>query len=138
RVIYATDGAPLDPQFWSKYQDREHYASVRKLEACDALAFADVDEIDFLADAGGNTFPDQALYLHLDGAANSLAKVIERTSPKALLTSAYKGRPPHTVSCNFLVNQLAAQSGIQAWEMPLYHRALGGQKGQEFWESDGS
>ena len=43
RVVFATDGAPLDSKFWPKYDSREHYASVRRLEACDALAYAEVD-----------------------------------------------------------------------------------------------
>ena len=138
RVIYATDGAPLDPQFWSKYQDREHYASARKLEACDALAYAEVDELDFLVDGSGNPIPDQELFRHLDEAAASLKRVIERTLPRALLTPAYEGGHPDHDCCNFLVNQLASKNGIEAWEMPLYHRALGGLKSQEFWDADGN
>ncbi len=65
RVAFATDGAPLDPQFWPKFQNRAHYASVRKLEACDALAYVDADQMEFLIDGAGKTFPDQALYRHL-------------------------------------------------------------------------
>src|SRR3954468_23574573 len=94
RVAFATDGAPLDPQFWSKYQSREHYASVRKLEACDALAYVDADEVAFLADDMGTAFPDQELFRHLEEAASSLRRTIERTSPRALLTSAYEGGHP--------------------------------------------
>ena len=138
RVVYATDGAPRDAQFWPKYPDRGHYASVRKLEDCDALAYAEVDELDFLTDGDENPIPDQELFRHLDEAAASLKKVIERTSPRALLTLAYEGGHPDHDCCNFLVNQLATHSGIEAWEMPLYHRALGGQKSQEFWDTDGS
>jgi N-acetylglucosamine malate deacetylase 2 len=138
RVVFSTDGAPADPQFWPKYQDRQHYASVRKLEACDALAYVDADEIIFLTDGNGNTFPDQELYRCLDEAAHSLKTIIERTSPKALLTLAYEGGHPDHDSCDFLVNQVAAQTGIPAWELPLYHRALGGQRNQEFWDADGS
>jgi LmbE family N-acetylglucosaminyl deacetylase len=138
RIVYATDGAPLDPQFWLKYQNREHYASVRKLEACDALAYADVDELVFLTDGAGNSFPDQELFRHLDEAAESLRKIIARTSPTALLTIAYEGGHPDHDCCNFLVSQIAKQNGIPAWEMPLYHRALGGQKNQEFWDAGGN
>src|SRR5205085_1155321 len=138
RVVYATDGAPLDPRFWPNYHDRAHYASVRKLEASDALAYAAVDEIVFLTDRAGNVFPDQELFRHLDEAAASLKKIIERTSPVALLTAAYEGGHPDHDCCNFLVSQIAKQSGIPAWEMPLYHRALGGQKSQEFWDADGN
>jgi LmbE family N-acetylglucosaminyl deacetylase len=138
RVVFATDGAPLDPQFWPKYQNREHYASVRKLEACDALAYVDADHMEFLSGEEGKTLPDQELYRHLPEAAQALRAVIERASPAAMITLAYEGGHPDHDCCNFLVNQIAAQTGIPAWEMPLYHRALGGQKNQEFWDVDGS
>jgi LmbE family N-acetylglucosaminyl deacetylase len=138
RIVFATDGAPTSPQFWPKYQNREHYASARKLEACDALAYVDADEIIFLTDNDGNTFPDQELFRHLDEAAHLLQMTIERTSPKALLTSAYEGGHPDHDCCNFLVNQLATRRGIPVWELPLYHRDLGGQKNQDFWDTDGS
>jgi LmbE family N-acetylglucosaminyl deacetylase len=136
RVVFATDGAPLDPQFWPKYQNREHYASVRKLEACDALAYVDADQMEFLT-GEGDRFPDQQLFRHLDEAATSLRAIIARTSPKALLAPAYEGGHPDHDCCNFLVNQIASRAGIPAWEMPLYHRDLGGQRTQEFWDVDG-
>ena len=135
RVAFATDGAPLDQQFWSKYQSREHYASVRKLESCDALAYVDADELAFLSDSDGTTIPDQELFRHLEDAAKSLKEIIHRASPRALLTSAYEGGHPDHDCCNFLVSQLARESRIPAWEMPLYHRDLGGQKNQEFWDA---
>jgi N-acetylglucosamine malate deacetylase 2 len=138
RVVFATDGAANDPKFWPKYQDRQHYASVRRLEACDALAYVDADELIFLSNREGRTIPDQELFRHLDDAVGSLKAVIERTSPKALLTTAYEGGHPDHDCCNFLVNQLAARTGVPAWELPLYHRDLGGQKNQEFWDADGS
>ena len=138
RVVFATDGAPLDSQFWPKYQSREHYASVRKLEACDALAYAEVDQMEFLTNKEGRTFPDQELYRHLTEAAHSLRLVVERILPRAMITLAYEGGHPDHDCCNFLVNQIAAQTGIPAWELPLYHRALGGQRSQEFWDTDGS
>src|SRR6476660_3751995 len=91
RVAFATDGAPLDRQFWPKYQDREHYASVRKLEASDALAYVDADQMEFLTDEEGETFPDQELYRHLSEAAQALRAVVERVSPAAIITLAYEG-----------------------------------------------
>ena len=134
RVAFATDGASLNPQFWPKYQSREHYGSVRKLEACDALAYVNADELAFLSDSNGNTIPDQELFRHLESAASSLREIIRRTSPRALLTSAYEGGHPDHDCCNFLVSQLAREAHIPAWEMPLYHRDLGGQRNQEFWD----
>src|SRR5437899_7419153 len=106
RVVFATDGAANDPKFWTKYQSRQHYASVRKLEACDALAYVDADELIFLNDREGSTFPDQELFHHLDAAAESMKTIIERTSPKALITTAYEGGHPDHDCCNFLVSQL--------------------------------
>lgn len=137
-VVFATDGAPLDPRFWPKYQNRDHYASVRKLEACDALAYVDADQMEFLTDDDGNTFPDQELYQHLPAAAQRLRSVVDRVSPAVIVTLAYEGGHPDHDCCNFLVHHVARQTGIPAWEMPLYHRALGGQKSQEFWDSIGS
>ena len=64
-----------------------------------------------------------------------MSQTIERVSPRALLTSAYEGGHPDHDCCNFLVNQVAIKAHIPAWEMPLYHRDLGGQKNQEFWDS---
>ena len=78
---------------------------------------------------------DQELLCHLEEAARSLRVIIERTSPRALLTSAYEGGHPDHDCCNFLVNHVAKQTGVPAWEMPLYHRDLGGQKNQEFWDA---
>src|SRR4051812_40356143 len=135
RVAFATDGAPLDQQFWQKYPTQEHYASVRKLEACDALAYVDADELAFLNDGNGKTIPDQELFRHLEGAASSLKEIIRKTSPRALLTSAYEGGHPDHDCCNFLVSQLAREARIPAWEMPLYHRDLGGQRNQELWDA---
>src|SRR5436309_2373124 len=91
RIVFATDGAPVDAQFWSKYQSREHYASVRRLEACDALAYVDADEMAFLKNREGSTVPDQELFRHLEVASASLREIIARSSPRALLTSAYEG-----------------------------------------------
>jgi LmbE family N-acetylglucosaminyl deacetylase len=136
RVVFATDGAPLDPKFWPKYESREHYASVRKLEACDALAYADVNQIEYLTDRQGNTIPDQELFRNLETAAQSLARIVKRVSPKILLTLAYEGGHPDHDSCNFLVHRLASQSGIPAWEMPLYHLSGNGLARQTFRDND--
>src|SRR5206468_9776522 len=86
-------------------------------------------------DGNGKTIPDQELFRHLEDAAKSLTEIIRRVSPRALLTSAYEGGHPDHDCCNFLVNPLARRTGIPAWEMPLYHRDLGGQKNQEFWDA---
>jgi LmbE family N-acetylglucosaminyl deacetylase len=138
RVVFATDGAPLDSRLWPKFQNREHYASVRKLEACDALAYVDADQLNFLTDRQGNQIPDQELFRHLDEAAASLNAIIERASPRALLTCAYEGGHPDHDCCNFLANQIASKAGIPVWKMPLYHRLMGKEIRQEFLAPDGS
>ena len=121
RVVFATDGAPLEAKFWPKYASREHYASVRKLESCDALAYADVEEIAYLSQPDGTSIPDQDLFRNLEGAAESLRETVERVAPSALLTLAYEGGHPDHDCCNFLVNHLASELAILAWDMPLYH-----------------
>jgi len=136
RVVFATDGAPLDKKFWPKHDTREQYASVRKLEACDALAYAEVDRIEYLTDSEGTTIPDQELFRNLDAAAESLRRMVERVSPKILLTLAYEGGHPDHDCCNFLVHHIASQSGVLAWEMPLYHLGNGGLVRQTFRAKD--
>src|SRR5262249_60071671 len=78
RVVFATDGAPLDAKFWPKHVSREQYASVRKLEACDALAYANVDEIAYLELPDGSRIPDQELFRNLEAAAESLRDIVAR------------------------------------------------------------
>jgi N-acetylglucosamine malate deacetylase 2 len=136
RVVFATDGAPLDPKFWPKYDSRERYASVRKLEACDALAYAEVEQIQYLTTPDGKTIPDQELFRNLEAAADSLRKVVASASPRILLTLAYEGGHPDHDCCNFLVHHIASQSGIPAWEMPLYHLSAGGFTRQNFRDKD--
>jgi N-acetylglucosamine malate deacetylase 2 len=138
RVVFASDGAPLNRQFWQKYESREQYASVRKLEACDALAYAEVEQIEYLSAPGGRTIPDQELFRNLQAAADSLRSIVERVSPKALLTLAYEGGHPDHDCCNFLVQQIASESGISVWEMPLYHLEPTGLARQSFFVSDGT
>jgi len=136
RVAFATDGAPLDRKFWPKYDSREQYASVRKLEACDALAYAEIDQLQYLTTAEGSTVPDQELFRNLDAAADSLLSIVKRVSPKILLTLAYEGGHPDHDCCNFLVHHISSQSGVPAWEMPLYHLAPGGFTRQQFLDKD--
>jgi N-acetylglucosamine malate deacetylase 2 len=138
RVVFATDGAPLSRQFWPKYEGREQYASVRKLEACDALAYANVEQIEYLTASDGGTIPDQDFFKNLEVAADSLSAILRRVSPKALLTLAYEGGHPDHDCCNFLVQQVASRSGIAAWEMPLYHLERSGLSRQKFRDSDAS
>jgi len=138
RVVFATDGAPLSRQFWPKYESREQYASIRKLEACDALAYADVEQVGYLSTGNGGTIPDQELFRHLEAAAQSLRSVVRRVLPKALLTLAYEGGHPDHDCCSFLVQQIALESGIPAWEMPLYHQQSASLTRQSFRDRDAS
>jgi N-acetylglucosamine malate deacetylase 2 len=136
RVVFATDGAPLNRQFWPKHDSREQYASIRKLEACDALAYADVNRIEYLTGPESPTIPDQELFRNLEAAAESLRRIVRGASPKALLTLAYEGGHPDHDCCSFLVQQIASESGIAAWEMPLYHLEHRGLARQSFRDTD--
>ncbi len=123
-VVFATDGAPRDPFFWSKYGSRLRYARVRQEEAQVAMARAAVNEVVFLADAasGLDIFVDQELHCALPQAARLLGELVERYRPEALLTMAYEGGHPDHDACSFLVAMLAQQYRLPAWEFPLYHR----------------
>ena len=126
KVVYCTDGAPLDPYFWQKrYGSREKYAELRREETRQALAAVDVSDVAFLADDpdAHAQFVDQELYRSLPLAYRLLRQMIAADRPTALLTLAYEGGHPDHDSCNFLTSHLAAEAGMPAFEAPLYHRA---------------
>lgn len=125
-VIYCTDGAPLDPYFWQeRYGSREKYAGLRREEARQALNIVGVADMRFLADdpEGHGKFVDQELYRTIPLAYRLLREMITRERPTALLTLAYEGGHPDHDTCNFLTSHLASETGVPAFEAPLYHRA---------------
>ena len=125
-VLYCTDGAPFDPYFWQeRYGTREAYAELRKAEARRALRSVGVSGVQFLADdaRAEGRLVDQELYRAIPLAYRLLQQKIEALKPNALLTLAYEGGHPDHDTCNFLTAQLATETGIAAYEAPLYNRA---------------
>jgi N-acetylglucosamine malate deacetylase 2 len=125
-VAFCTDGAPFDPYFWKeRYGTREHYAELRKIEACEALAQIGISDPLFLADdpSAEGSLIDQELFRNVSTAYRLLQETVERVRPSALATLAYEGGHPDHDTCSFLTSLLARQYGIPAFEAPIYHRA---------------
>jgi N-acetylglucosamine malate deacetylase 2 len=125
-VAFCTDGAPFDPYFWKdRYGTREHYAEVRRTEACEALAQVGIYHPLFLADdpSAAGRLVDQELFLAISTAYRLLQEIVERVRPSALATLAYEGGHPDHDTCSFMSSLLARQYGIPAFEAPIYHRA---------------
>jgi LmbE family N-acetylglucosaminyl deacetylase len=138
-VVFATNGSPEDPYFWSKYGSREAYAVLRHHEALESMHAAGVKDVLFLSDLpGGERLVDQDLFRHLRPAFDLLVEIVQRRMTTALLTLAYEGGHPDHDSCSFLAAQLARKFSIPCWEAPLYHRLPGGGgKVQHFIEGRG-
>lgn len=129
-VVFATDGAPRDQYFWSKYGSRLRYQRVREEEARAALATIGVSEIEFLGAeplCGCEGIGDQELHMHLAEASDRITNLIQRHRPEAILTLAYEGGHPDHDCCSMLATRLADQHELSAWEFPLYHRSASGE-----------
>lgn len=128
-VVFATDGAPRDSHFWSKYGSRMRYSRVREEEARRALGVIGVSEVEFigLQPVETESIADQELHCHLRTVFERVSALITRHRPDAVLTHAYEGGHPDHDSCSFVAAQLAARHGLHVWEFPLYHRAATGQ-----------
>ena len=137
-VVFATDGAPRDRSFWSRFGSREAYAHTRKQEALLVAKLAGVDEIRFLCDGRGNQIADQELFRNLAAGLEQLRQIVAEMPPDVLLTPAYEGGHPDHDCCNFLAAIVAGEFHLQAWEMPLYHRTADGEvRRQHFLEVKG-
>jgi LmbE family N-acetylglucosaminyl deacetylase len=121
-VVFATDGAPRQAKWWQKYGSREAYAELRRQEACQALGEIGASAPEFLGDDDCQCFADQQLFQRLPEAVAALTRLVERFRPQALLTHTYEGGHPDHDTCCFVATQVAARSGLPAWEMPLYRR----------------
>jgi len=121
-VVFATDGAPRDQQFWNGLQSRSEYARERKSEALRALQIAGVQDYEFLSDYGPEVFVDQELFRRLREALDVLARMVHTARPQALLTHAYEGGHPDHDACSFIGCMLGRQFRLPVWEMPLYYR----------------
>jgi LmbE family N-acetylglucosaminyl deacetylase len=125
-VLFCTDGAPLDPYFWSRHGSREAYGLLRQKEARLALSQVGVNQVEFLKARSVGHIIDQQLFQQLPEAIEAASEVISRLHPQALLTLAYEGSHPDHDSCNFITWVIARQRSLAAWEMPvhkLFHRS---------------
>jgi len=120
-VVFSTDGAPRDPQFWNAYGSRENYAAVRRREAREALSLAGAERV-FLADHTPQGIADQELFRRLPEAIKTVEQVVAEVRPDALLTLAYEGGHPDHDGCCFIAFIVGRRAGIPVWEAPLYHR----------------
>jgi LmbE family N-acetylglucosaminyl deacetylase len=125
-VIFATDGAPEDPHFWSKYGSREALAEVRRKEAERAMAEVGVREHRILG------FTDQQLHRNLGDALEMLRRIAREHRSTATVTHAYEGGHPDHDACSYLAARAGEQLGLEVWEMPLYHRNGGSGHVQQF------
>jgi N-acetylglucosamine malate deacetylase 2 len=123
-VIFATDGAPRDSFFWSRFGSRDAYAAIRAGEARHALHAAGVEHYAFLSD--DDVFPDQELFRSVDSAADRLLDWVRHFRAEAILTLAYEGGHPDHDSCSFLAACIGREFPLDVWEMPAYHRSTDG------------
>src|SRR5258706_6006035 len=131
-VVFATDGAPRDRYFWSRYGSREEYARVRRQEALRAASAVGVTKFESFDIA------DQELHMNLPQALQQLENLVEGYKPSALITLAYEGGHPDHDCCAFLSRVLHKRRGYEVWEAPLYHRINGAVTVQEFLSLDSS
>lgn len=136
-VVYATDGAPQDPYFWSAHDGRDAYSRLRKEEARRALAHVGVSQVVFLADRD-ERLVDQELFRNLGVAYPLLRDEVGGRQPEAILTLAYEGGHPDHDSCSFLASELSAETGLPIWEAPLYRRRRSELSLQEFVHPNGT
>lgn len=127
-VVFATDGAPVDPFFWSRYGSQQNYAAVRRYEARMALERVRAAKCEFLNDGVGSQrrFTDQQLYRALTPAFAAVSRLIRRHEPDAVIVPAYEGGHPDYYACSFLGSLVRRRMGLPVWEMPLYHRSEDG------------
>jgi len=124
-VIFVTDGAPRDQQFWPKTieSSREQYAAIRRQEAERALAHAGIPVRQIMWLGG----VDQEAICGVPELLARLVDLIERLQPELLLTHPYEGgHPDH--DCAALLASLALRpSGIDIprFEMTSYHARHG-------------
>lgn len=119
RILFCTDGAPLDPYFWGRYDSREAYSLLRQKEARLALSRLGVTSIEFLKIRSGEHIVDQHLFERLPQAIEAVFQAVSRVCPEALLTLAYEGGHPDHDSCNFITSVIARECSLPAWEMPV-------------------
>ncbi len=124
-VVFATDGAPRDEQFWKPYGSRENYAEVRRQEGRAATLLGGAQPV-FLADRTRDGIADQELFRRLPAAIKAFEHLVAQIQPHALLTLAYEGGHPDHDACCFIASLIGRRAQIPVWEAPLYHRRKNG------------
>jgi len=124
-VVFATDGAPRDEQFWKQYGSRENYAEARRQEAHEALFIAGAQPV-FLASRVKGGIADQELFRRLPAAIKAFEHLVAEVQPHALLTLSYEGGHPDHDACCFIASTAGRRAGLPVWEAPLYHRTENG------------
>lgn len=84
-VLFCTDGAPLDPYFWSRHGSRTAYSLLRQQEARLALSRVGVTKVEFLKTRSEERIIDQQLFERLPEAIEAVFQVVDRAHPQALL-----------------------------------------------------
>jgi N-acetylglucosamine malate deacetylase 2 len=125
-VVFATNGAPADPYFWSKYGSPQKLAEVRRHEAMQAIRAVGVAHAYFL------DFPDQQLHLSAAEAIARVSTVAQENRCSAIVTHAYEGGHPDHDTCSYIAHTVGESLSLDVWEMPLYHRAEGRPSMQQF------
>lgn len=124
-VVFATDGAPRDTQFWKRYGSRKAYTRIRRQEACEALAIIGAEPV-FLWERVKGGIADQELFQRLPLAVQAFEQVLAENNPDCLLTLAYEGgHPDHDAAC-FVASAAGRRMKVAVWESPLYHRCPDG------------
>ena len=71
-VLFCTDGAPLDPYFWTRYGSREGYSLLRQKEARLDLSHVGGTNVESLKTNSGEYITDQRLFEHLSEAIDAV------------------------------------------------------------------
>jgi LmbE family N-acetylglucosaminyl deacetylase len=120
-VVHVTDGAPRDARWWpAGVTDRAAYARQRQREADQALAGSGAARVPL-------GFVDLETMYALPELVRTLADLMERARPDAIVTHAYEGGHPDHDSVAFAVTAARTRIGaaVPVFEMALYHGAAG-------------
>jgi N-acetylglucosamine malate deacetylase 2 len=124
-VVFATDGAPRNEDFWRQYGSRQAYADFRREEARRALHLACATPV-FLGDHLAGGIVDQELFRNLTAAIAAIEKIVAQAKPESILAPAYEGgHPDHDAAC-FIASVMGRRTSLPVWESPLYHRRADG------------
>lgn len=124
-VIFLTDGAPRDVEFWPKTiaSSREQYAAIRHEEAERALAHAGIPAGQIIWLGG----VDQEAVCSIPELLARLGELLDTLQPELLVTHPYEGgHPDH--DCAALLASLALRPsgiGVPRFEMTSYHARHG-------------